>query len=178
MTLTIRKVMTTDPVSVLSTTTARELVERFEREDVSAYPVVRTDGTLAGIVTKLDLLRALRSAVPGGEPDVDRLAALRAGDLMRPGVVTLEPDQSLEAAIDLMVETRLRSLPVVARPRGSAPVLIGMVSQGDVLRALIARSLSLEEHDGAAAPGRTQHHTVARSAGRYPTARRAPGALL
>lgn len=147
MTLTIRKVMTTDPVSVLANTTARELVERFEREDVGAYPVVGTDGTLAGIVTKLDLLRALRSVAPGGEPDVERLAELRAGDLMRPGVVTLEPDQSLESAIDLMVETRLRSLPVVERLRGGTPVLIGMLSQGDVLRA----TLFLGDSDGAAA---------------------------
>lgn len=133
---TIREVMTRDPVSVRPSTTARELVERFEREAVSAYPVVQSDGTLAGIVTKLDLLRALRSGAPGGEPDLDRLAALRAGDLMRPGVISLEPDQSVEAAVDLMVETRLRSLPVVERPRGGAPVLVGMVSQGDVLRAL------------------------------------------
>ena len=57
---------------------------------------------------------------------------------MRPGVFTLEPGQLLEAAIDLMIETRLRSLPVVERPRGGAPRLVGMVSQGDVLRALVA----------------------------------------
>ena len=133
---TIREVMTPDPASIGPATTARELIERFEREAVSAFPVVNTDGTLAGIVTKLDLLRALRSEGPGGAPDLDLLAACRAGDLMRPGVFTLEPDQSLDAAIELMVETRLRSLPVVERPRGGAPVLVGMVSQGDVLRAL------------------------------------------
>jgi CBS domain-containing protein len=51
-------------------------------------------------------------------------------------VFSVEPGQSLEAAIDLMVETRLRSLPVVERPRGGPPRLVGMVSQGDVLRAL------------------------------------------
>ena len=133
---TIREVMTIDPVSVSPSTPAPELVERFEREAVSAYPVVHSDGTLAGIVTKLDLLRALRSGAPGGEPELDRLGALQAADVMRPGVISLEPDQSLESAIDLMVETRLRSLPVVERPRGGAPVLVGMVSQGDVLRAL------------------------------------------
>jgi CBS domain-containing protein len=133
---TIREVMTTEPAAVSQTTTARDLLDRFEREAVSAYPVVRADGTLAGIVTKLDLLRALQSGAPGGEPDVKRLAGRQAADLMRPGVVTLEPDQSLEAAIDLMVETRLRSLPVVERPRGGPPRLVGMVSQGDVLRAL------------------------------------------
>jgi CBS domain-containing protein len=55
---------------------------------------------------------------------------------MRPGVLTLHPEDELAAAIDLMVETRLRTLPVVERRHGGAPVLIGIVSQGDVLRAL------------------------------------------
>lgn len=134
---TIRDIMTTAPVFVTPDTSARELVQRFEREAVSAFPVAHADGTLAGIVTKLDLLRALRSQYPGEPVDFDRLRDRRAGELMRPGVFTLEPGQSLDAAIDLMVETRLRSLPVVERPRGSAPRLVGMVSQGDVLRALI-----------------------------------------
>lgn len=135
---TIRDVMTAAPVFVTPGTSARDLVQRFERDAVSALPVANTDGTLAGIVTKLDLLRTLRSQYPGEPVDVDRLTDRCAGDLMRPGVFTLEPGQSLDAAIDLMVETRLRSLPVVERPRGGAPRLVGMVSQGDVLRALIA----------------------------------------
>lgn len=136
MTHIIRDVMTTAPMAIPVGAPALELVERFERESVSAFPVVNDDGTLAGIVTKLDLLRALRPQLPGDRSDLDRLAQRRAGDLMRPGVFTLEPEQSLEAAIDLMVETRLRSLPVVERPRGGAPRLVGMVSQGDVLRTL------------------------------------------
>jgi CBS-domain-containing membrane protein len=135
---TIRDVMTAAPVSIGLATTARELIDRFEHESVGAFPVVNDDGTLAGIVTKLDLLRALRPRVPGDEAELERLDAHRVADLMRPGVFTLEPEQSLEAAIDLMVETRLRSLPVVERPRGGAPRLVGMVSQGDVLRALVA----------------------------------------
>ena len=136
MSHTIRDVMTTGPVFVAPATSAHELAQRFEREGKSAFPVVTEDGMLAGIVTKLDLLRVLRPRVPGDEADLGRLAGHTARDLMRPGVFTLEPDQSLATAIDLMVETRLRSLPVVERRRGGAPRLVGMVSQGDMLRAL------------------------------------------
>lgn len=54
---------------------------------------------------------------------------------MRHGVVSVEAGDPLVVAADLMVETRLRSLPVVRRePKG--PVLAGIVSQGDLLRGL------------------------------------------
>lgn len=54
---------------------------------------------------------------------------------MRRGVVCVEPEDPVVVAADLMVETHLRSLPVVQRKSGG-PVLIGMVSQGDLLRGL------------------------------------------
>jgi CBS domain-containing protein len=134
----IREVMTATPTVVPPTTTASELIERFDREDVSAFPVVNPDGALCGIVTKLDLLRLYRPEPQAASLRMAKLGERRVADVMRPGVFTLEPDDPLVAAIDLMVETRLRSLPVVERRRGGPPVLVGMVSQGDVLRALRA----------------------------------------
>jgi CBS domain-containing protein len=54
---------------------------------------------------------------------------------MNRGIIAVEPDESVIAALDLMIETRRRSLPVVERhPAG--PVLAGMVSRTDVLRCL------------------------------------------
>jgi CBS-domain-containing membrane protein len=134
----IREVMTATPTVIRPTTTALELIERFDGEDVSAFPVVNPDGTLCGIVTKLDLLRLFRPEPRASSLAVAQVGERRVADVMRPGVFTLEPDDPLVAAIDLMVETRLRSLPVVERRRGGPPVLVGMVSQGDVLRALRA----------------------------------------
>ncbi|MGH7698969.1 MAG: CBS domain-containing protein [Gemmatimonadales bacterium] len=56
---------------------------------------------------------------------------------MRHGVVTIEGDDPVGVAADLMVETALRSLPVVHRRSGGAE-LVGMVSRGDLLRGLRA----------------------------------------
>jgi CBS domain-containing protein len=130
--------MTTAPAVVRSTLTVRELIECFERDDVHSYPVVEADRTLRGIVTKLDVLRVFRPESTGLE--IGNVGDRRVADIMRPGVFTLQPDDPLFVAIDLMIETRLRSLPVVERPRGMPPVLVGMVSQGDVLRGLMAES--------------------------------------
>lgn len=140
---TVRDIMTNSPVSVKPTLPVRELIERFDEDAVHGYPVVSPEGQLLGIVTKLDVLRVFR---PGLQPElnVNQIGDQTVSDIMRPGVLTLQPGDALAAAIDLMVETRLRSLPVVERRRGGAPVLVGMVSQGDVLRALArARSVAL-----------------------------------
>jgi CBS domain-containing protein len=130
----VREIMTASPAFVRPTWSVRELVESFDRDNVHSYPVVAPDGTMRGIVTKLDVLRLFRPDAVG--LDMHPLGDRTVQDIMRPGVLTLRPDDELAAAIDLMVETRLRTLPVVERRRGGAPVLVGIVSQGDVLRAL------------------------------------------
>jgi CBS domain-containing protein len=134
--ITVRDIMTTSPVSVKPTLHVRELIECFDEDAVHAYPVVRADGTLLGIVTKLDVLRLFRPATDPQTMAVGDVGERTVGDIMRRAVLTLQPSDALASAIDLMLETRLRSLPVVERPRGGPAVLVGMVSQGDVMRAL------------------------------------------
>ncbi len=133
--LSIHEVMTPRPITATPGTTIGDLMGEFDQHDFNAFPVVDATGVLVGIVTKLDVLRALRPA-----PDVELRApesvtSQRIESIMRRGVVAVEPEDALVVAADLMVETRLRSLPVVQR-HGSARKLVGIVSQGDLLRGL------------------------------------------
>ena len=73
---------------------------------------------LLGIVTKLDLLRIVRHGPPRLLPEPSVLWAEHVDDIMRRRVVTLEPDDSVATAIDHMLASRLRSLPVVERGVG------------------------------------------------------------
>ena len=135
VTRAVHEVMTTVPMTVSPETRFDELLELFGMHDVGAFPVVGPDGVLLGLVTKLDLLRPFVMRRP--VPDVSELAAEPAKRLMRPGILSLEAGDTLLSAVELMVETRLHSLPVVRRG-GAAPVLVGIVSRGDLLRALMA----------------------------------------
>ena len=132
---TVREVMTSAPMTVTPQTRFDELYELFARHDVGAFPVVSDDGVLLGLVTKLDLLRAF--AREQANPKAADLPAEPASRLMRPGILSIEADNTATSALELMVETRLQSLPVVHRGPG-APVLVGMVSRGDLLRGLVA----------------------------------------
>lgn len=140
--LPVRDVMATAPLTVQIDTTIGELIGLFERHDVEAFPVVTDDRALRGIVTKLEVLRIMR---PDRELRLPHLADVDAEPvvrLMRRGVITVEADEPIGVAADLMVETGLRSLPVVRR-EGRRRFLVGIVSRGDLMRGL-RREMSRE----------------------------------
>ncbi|HYL55201.1 MAG TPA: CBS domain-containing protein [Gemmatimonadales bacterium] len=132
ITTPVLEVMTRAPITVTAQTTVGELMALFDRYDFNAFPVVGEGHTLSGIVTKLDVLRLLRP--DWGFEVYDSLPSTRVAEIMRRSAVSVEGEDAVVAAADLMVETRLRSLPVVRRNSGP-PVLIGIVTQGDLLRA-------------------------------------------
>jgi CBS domain-containing protein len=133
------EVMSPSPVTVHPDTPVRVLIALFERLDHNAFPVVDARQVLCGLVTKLDLLRLLRPDAEFRVPDFADVAGCQVSQIMRRGVVTVEPDDPAAAAADLMVTTGLRSLPVVERKAGP-PVLMGMLSRGDLLRGLWVES--------------------------------------
>ena len=130
----VADVMTREPITVQPDTLVAEVLELFDRHDFNAFPVVKADGTLAGIVTKLDVLRAIRPDIAFRIAEPDVIAARRVRDIMRTAVVNVGAEEPLTRATELMVSTRLRSLPVIRRAAGTSQ-LIGIVTQGDVLRA-------------------------------------------
>lgn len=141
---TVREVMTPTPVTVRPSTTVGELKALFEAHDFNAFPVVDEAGALCGMVSKLDFLRMFRPARRRWLPDLRAVWAERVGDIMSAGLIAVEPGDPVVVAVDLMVETKLRTLPVVER-RGGKPVLVGIVSRKDLLRCL-----TIEEDRGHA----------------------------
>ena len=131
----IRQVMTSRPTTVGDKTSVRTLRSLFITYGFNAFPVVGDDDALLGIVTKLDLLRVFRHDPQRLLPDLTAICAEHVDDIMRRRVVTVAPNDPVTAAVDRMLSSRLRSLPVVER-RGGKDRVVGIVSRGDVLRAL------------------------------------------
>jgi CBS-domain-containing membrane protein len=132
----IRDVMSSRPVTVGPRMPVRELHRLFVSHDFNAFPVVDESRILLGIVTKLDFLRIFRHDPARLRPSLTELWAEHVKDIMRRRVVALEPRDPVTTAIDRMLGSRLRSLPVV-EGRGRKDVLVGIVSRGDVIRSLI-----------------------------------------
>jgi CBS-domain-containing membrane protein len=134
--LMIRDIMTPQPRTVGPKTSVRTLQHLFASCGFNAFPVVDEAHTLLGIVTKLDLLRVFGHDPHRLLPELRVLWAEHVDDIMRRRVVTLAPDDSVATAVDRMLSSRLRSLPVVER-QDQKVLLIGIVSRGDVLSALM-----------------------------------------
>lgn len=143
----VRELMSRNPVTLATDTKLGEVRRLFDQYDVHAFPVVSSDAKLRGIVTKLDLLRLLQSNYRLRQHEPIAPWAEHAEDIMRRGVITVEPDDPAHVVVDLMLETRLHSLPVVERQHGEGPFVVGIVSRGDLLDALV---LENEERTAAA----------------------------
>lgn len=139
MAITVAESMTWQPFMVRAQDTVEDAFEIMERGGIAACPVVGDGNELCGMVSRVDLLRALRPSRELRLLDPNEVSQLKVRDIMRCGVVTVEPEDPLVAAVDLFVDTRLHSLPVVRRGSGG-PVVVGILTQGDALRHLMRSS--------------------------------------
>lgn len=128
--LTVNDAMTRPVTTVSPDLTVAELERLFERHDYNSFPVVR-DGHLDGIVTKFDFLRNFIFTPESVVPHYDALMQRRVADIMQHDVVTVGPDLALTRVLQMMVDMRTKSFPVVHN--GS---VVGLIAREDVIRAL------------------------------------------
>ena len=140
----VREIMTRSPVTVGPETDVRKLKSLFDEHDVNAFPVVDEHGLLRGIVSTLDILRLFRPSRGLFYPDLRALWARHVEDVMRRGVVSVQPDDFVETAVKLLVQYRHRSLPVVEGRRGR-PRVVGIVSRRDLLGCLLLEADNFQE---------------------------------
>jgi CBS domain-containing protein len=117
--------MTREVVTVQPDTPIGEIERLLIERDVPAVPVVDADNRLIGILTNRDLVERGEVAGTAGAPKI-------AAEVMTRDVASTATDASLSTAAHLMVERRLKRLPVV----DASGRLVGMLSRLDVLRTM------------------------------------------
>lgn len=104
-------------------TTAVELARLMREYDIGALPVGEND-KLIGMVTDRDIV--CRCLAAGKNP-----AETTARDIMTRGIVYCRTDDSLDDAIRVMEEKKIRRLPVI----NSGKRMVGILSLGDISHA-------------------------------------------
>lgn len=122
----VRDIMTELVQFVAPEATVREALTIFEDEEIRHLPVMAED-KLVGMISDRDL-HALRKVYEApGESVMD--SPIR--DYMHTDVLSLKPDSTVVAAIDLLVHLRIGAAPVLS----AADELVGIVSYVDILEA-------------------------------------------
>jgi len=123
--------MTRAVTTVTRELTVRELGAMFDRDDFNTYPV-EEDGQIAGIVTKFDMLKCFAFTPSQMVPRYADLMGRTVADLMTSDFIYVRPDTKLTRVLQLMVEHRIRSIPVL----DGDSLLTGIIAREDILRAL------------------------------------------
>lgn len=124
---TVSQLLQSKGSAVLSIAPEARVIEALQlmaEKNVGAL-LVMSDGALRGIISERDYARKV---ILLGKSSQD--VAVR--DIMSDKVVTVSPQQSVDACMALMTDRRIRHLPVVDGGR-----ITGVLSIGDLVKAVI-----------------------------------------
>jgi CBS domain-containing protein len=123
--------MTSDVVTVPPTMPVRELGQRFKETDFNSFPVV-DGGQVVGVVSKFDYLACFEFTPARMVPRYDDLMRRSVAGVMTSEFIYVGRDTKLTRVLQLMIEHRLRSLPIL----DADSRLAGIIAREDVIRAL------------------------------------------
>ena len=109
-------------------TNAEAISARLLAGEFNGVPVVDDNGAVIGIVTAIDILKAIRK---NGNK---KLSTITAKDIMTPNPSVVRPDASLEDIIDIMIQKEIVLVPVVEDGNNNNNKLLGVVARLDIIR--------------------------------------------
>jgi CBS-domain-containing membrane protein len=123
--------MTRDVKTVSRGVTVRELGDLFAKDDFNTYPVVESSHVV-GLVSKFDFLACFIFTPAHMIPRYQELMQRTVADIMTPDFIYVRVETKLTRVLQLMVDHRIRSMPVIEGDQR----LAGMISRDDVMKAL------------------------------------------
>jgi CBS-domain-containing membrane protein len=124
-------VMTLNVKTVSRHVTLRELGDMFEKEDFNAFPV-EENSQVVGVVSKFDYIANFIFTPAHMVPRYDDLMNRTVADVITSEYIYVRAETKLTRVLQLMVDHRLRSMPVIEGDQR----LAGIISREDVMRAL------------------------------------------
>jgi CBS domain-containing protein len=118
----IAELMTPNPCAIDADKPVSHAARMMRDEDVGLAPIVEGD-RLIGTVTDRDI--AIRVVAEGKDPESTKVRDIASTDL-----ITIDPQQDLDEALQLMARHQVRRLPVVEEDGR----LVGVVAQADIAR--------------------------------------------
>lgn len=115
--ITAGEIMSSPVITVPVGATRAQIADLLTRHRISAAPVVDEAGAVVGLVSEHDLLAKSGHAV---------------AELMTTAVISVSPDYPVSDLRHLLVERRIRRVPVLRDGQ-----VVGIVSRGDVVATMV-----------------------------------------
>jgi CBS domain-containing protein len=112
----VKEIMTTPVLSAHAESLVSDVAAQLRKNRISAVPIVDDVGAVVGLVSEYDMLAK---------------EGRTAGDIMTPAVITVTEDTEVADVRGLLVDRRIRRVPVVAGGK-----LVGIVSRSDIVGLL------------------------------------------
>ena len=116
-------VMSVDVVAAKDNATVIEISTRLVLGVFNGMPIIDDNGSVIGIITTIDILRAIR--------DGKDLNTLLVRDLMTQNPSVVNQNTKIEEVIDIMDKKGIEMVPVVEDDDGR---IIGVISRSDILK--------------------------------------------
>jgi CBS domain-containing protein len=117
-------VMSVDIVAAKDNATVIEISTRLVLGVFNGMPIIDDNGSVIGIITTIDILRAIR--------DGKDLNTLLVRDLMTQNPLLVKQNTRIEEVIDIMDKKGIEMVPVVEDDDDSR--IIGVISRSDILK--------------------------------------------
>ena len=100
--------------------TLREAAAVMSKLNIGSLIILDENEKISGIVTSTDILKAIAAGKDVEETLVEEVVS-------KP-VITIEPDKSIEDAVNIMLEHKIKKLPVVEEGK-----LVGIITASDII---------------------------------------------
>jgi len=116
-------IMSTDIEAAKENATISEVGTRLILRSINGIPIIDDDGKVIGILTIIDILRAIR--------DNKNIDGLKAGDIMTRDPIVINQKTDMMDMIDIMDKKGIEMIPVVDEESDNR--IIGVVSRKDII---------------------------------------------
>lgn len=126
----VGEIMTMPVVTVPESSTIRQAGARMVKHDLKRLPVVDEGGCLVGIISRVDVLRAMHAVEEPTETRDQGVLGNTIADLMNVDAPKVTEDADLEEIVQALERSRQQRVVVV----DAAGRVIGLITDGDLLR--------------------------------------------
>lgn len=145
MNLIAKDIMTKEVITIKEDCSVYEAIEILLMNRINCLPVVTAEGILVGMVTETDLIYVDRKLNPSFhyaysdlnvqvnkrilERDIKNMKEIKVKDIMSKKLETVNEEASLEKVIDIIINKKIKTIPVIKDSKVS-----GIVTRRDILK--------------------------------------------